>query len=76
MDKKKSEIDWKLGDVAIIKEGWDEARRLLFVLGPAVYVEQWWVPVIDYGMDPDPTFHKEAGLELTQFSWIEYAEQR
>lgn len=52
---------WAYGDVAVIKDGWDRAGTVLGVIGPAVFCEQWWVPVIDPD-EEDPTWHKEAGL--------------
>jgi hypothetical protein len=56
-----SEIDWQKGDTAVIKEGWDRAGIEFTVLGPAMFLEQWWVPVEDPD-EEDPDFHKEAGL--------------
>lgn len=59
---RKSEVDWKRGDTAQVRTGWDRAGIMFTVLGPAVYHRQWWVPV----EDPDekyPDFHKEAGLK-------------
>lgn len=52
---------WKAGDTAVIKDGWSMANNRLAVLGPAIFVEQWWVPVLDD--DGDPMFFKAAGLE-------------
>lgn len=57
----KSEVDWKVGDTAEVKEGWDRAGVRFAVLGPAVFLGQWWVPVEDPN-EEDPDFHKEAGL--------------
>jgi hypothetical protein len=60
--KATSAIAWKRGDVAKIKVGWEHGGRDMLVLGPAVFLEQWWVPV-KWPYEDDPTFHKEAGLE-------------
>jgi hypothetical protein len=57
----KSKINWQKNDIAVIKEGWDQAGKGLEVLGPAVYVEQWWVPVL-HPDEEDPSFYKEASL--------------
>lgn len=57
-----SKIDWKAGDVAIIRPEWHQAGFELNVLGPAVFSGQWWVPVVDPD-DENPTFYKEACLE-------------
>jgi len=64
----KSRIDWKAGDKAKIKEDWsDGGTGIVFpVLGPAIFSEQWWVPVIDIDDADDPTFFKEAALEKVQ----------
>ena len=63
-DIKKSEIDWQKGDTAEVKQGWERAGFRFDVLGPAVFLGQWWVPIEDpEDDDPDePTYHKEAGL--------------
>ncbi len=53
---------WAAGDRAIVLEDWDYAGAILPVLGPAVFVKQWWVPVIDPEC-PDPTWIKEAALK-------------
>ena len=51
-------------DVRIrMREGRDQAGILGTVLGETVYVEQFWVPV-KWDDEEDPTFCKEAGLEL------------
>lgn len=63
MTNQKSRIDWKQGDVAVIKKEWEGEGGKLQVLGPAIYVAQWWVPVID-PEDGDPTFVKEASIEM------------
>lgn len=52
---------WKKGDTAMIKDGWEGANNHMPVLGPAIFVGQWWVPILD--LDGDPTFFKAAGLE-------------
>ncbi len=44
-----------------IKPGWYCAGRGGKVLGPNVYSQQDWTPVL-WDDDPDPTFHKTAGL--------------
>jgi len=61
--KEKSKIDWKIEDIAIIKEHCENAGAFLRVLGPAVFLKQWWVPVEDPD-EEDPTYHKESCLEL------------
>jgi len=53
--------DWKAGDTAVVKEGWDAAGQRRNVLGPAIFQKQWWVPVED-PEDDGPTFQKEASL--------------
>ena len=58
----KLKIDWKAGDHAIVKDGWDRAGTVFRVLGPAVFLEQWWIPIEDPD-EEDPTFFKESGLE-------------
>jgi len=60
--KEKSNFDWKYGNHAVVKKGWEDEELVLFVLGPAIYWNQWWVPVVDV-QDGEPSFHKEAGLE-------------
>jgi len=62
MDKNKPKIDWKCGDVAVVREHWEGAGSTFDVIGPAVFVKQWWVPIIDKDDESEPTFHKEAGL--------------
>ena len=57
MDKPK----WRTGQVAEIKSGWHQAGKRMKVLGPAVFVNQWWVPVLDPD-EEDPTFFKHAAL--------------
>ena len=57
----KSEVPWHKGDIAEVREGWDRAGTRFTVLGPAIFLEQWWVPVEDPD-EEDPDFHKEAGL--------------
>ncbi len=52
---------WKRGDTAIIKTGWLNNGDQFKVLGAAIFVRQWWVPVI--GDDGDPSFFKASGLE-------------
>lgn len=52
---------WAYGDIAIVREDWWCAGKKFIVLGPAIFRDQWWVPVIDPDKD-DPTFFKEAGL--------------
>jgi len=64
----KSAIDWKKGDIAVIKEKWEHAGRKLKVLGPAIFSQQWWVPVLDKEEHEDPVFHKEAGLEKKEIT--------
>jgi hypothetical protein len=63
--EEKSRIDWKQGDIAAIKPGWHRFGVLFRVLGPAIFLKQWWVPVADPD-EEDPDFHKEAGLELLE----------
>lgn len=65
IDTKKSEIDWQPGDIARVKEGWDRAGTWFAVLGPAVFLKQWWVPIEDPS-EPDPTFFKEAALSKVE----------
>jgi len=60
--EEKSRIDWKAGDTAAIKPGWYRFGTIFKVLGPAVFLKQWWVPIEDPDKE-DPDFHKEAGLE-------------
>lgn len=45
-----------------IKQGWEREGAELTVIGPPVWNEQWWVPVLDPD-EEEPTFHKAAGLE-------------
>lgn len=52
---------WKKGDTAVVKDGWSLSNNHFTVLGPAIFLNQWWVPIIDD--DGDPTFFKAAGLE-------------
>jgi hypothetical protein len=60
----KSRIDWKRGDKAVIKSGWDKAGTVVEVLGSAIFLRQWWVPI--KGIDhEDPDFHKEAALDYS-----------
>lgn len=62
MSSEKSRIDWKRGDTAVVKTGWLKAGTKFKVLGPAIFLEQWWVPVEDPD-EEDPTFFKERGLD-------------
>lgn len=59
---KGSEIDWQKGDIAEVKEGWARAGTRFTVLGPAVFQEQWWVPITD-PVEEDPSYYKEASLK-------------
>lgn len=68
--KEKSRIDWKQGDTAVIGIGWDRSGIALSVLGPAIFLKQWWVPVKDPD-EVDPTFHKESSLELVKPELLE-----
>ena len=51
------------GDKIRIRKGWGDAGGTGVCLGPEIFVEQDWVPVIWDG-DEDPTFSKAAGLEV------------
>lgn len=55
-------IDWQKGDVAEVKVGWEMEGKHLKVLGSAVFLEQWWVPIEDPD-ECDPDFQKEASLK-------------
>jgi len=57
-----SDIDWRRGDTAEVKEGWARAGTRFNVLGPAVFQEQWWVPITD-PVEEDPSYYKEASLK-------------
>ena len=48
----------------IIREGWHDAGKQATVLGPPVFVEQYWLPVV-FDDEEDPTFFKLAGLRQT-----------
>lgn len=61
--KSPSAFDWRKGNVAVIKEGWEDAGQELRVLGPAIFHYQWWVPIIDEKIVDEPTFFKESALE-------------
>lgn len=55
-------IEWKRGDVAIIRPSWYIEGLELKVLGPALECGgYWWVPVEDEG---EPTFYKSDHLEI------------
>lgn len=57
----KSETDWKRGNTAVIKENCEFEGTRVQVLGPAIFLKQWWVPIV--GIDhEDPDFHKESTL--------------
>ncbi len=45
-----------------IKADWYDAKKQGRQVGSAVFVGQWWVPVLWDGSD-DPDFHKAAGLD-------------
>ena len=62
--KERTQI-WTQGDIAEVKQGWDRAGTIFTVLGPAVFLKQWWVPVDDVAED-DPDFFKEAALTLIE----------
>lgn len=64
----KSRVGWKAGDTAGLKIGWYGYPKEFKVLGPAVFVQQWWVPILDPD-DEDPSFFKEAGLDKLGKSW-------
>lgn len=57
-----SKVDWKRGDIAEIIEPWENWGTKFTVLGPAVFLGQWWVPIAEFDID-DPDFYKEAGLK-------------
>ena len=61
--EEKSRIDWKCGDTAIVAAGVHRQGVSFNVLGPAVFLKQWWVPIEDPD-EEDPSFHKESCLEL------------
>jgi len=47
----------------VIKQGWDQAGRVGYTLGPStMVVGQAWTPVLWNGED-DPDWHKTPGLE-------------
>ena len=52
---------WKAGDIAKVRKGWFMEGTEFKVLGPPIYVEQWWLPVVDPD-DGDPVFFKEGGF--------------
>lgn len=54
-------IDWQRGDTALIKEPWEGWGTKFIVLGPAVFLKQWWVPV-ESDEHGEPDFQKEASL--------------
>ena len=54
-------INWKKGDKAVIKKGWENEGQIFEVLGPAIYIKQWWVPVISSECE-DPDWYKEEAL--------------
>lgn len=45
----------------VIRDGWENAGKRGMVLGPPVFVEQNWTPVL-WDDEDDPDFHKTAGL--------------
>lgn len=61
MTTEKSMYRWRAGDVAMIKQGYEFSGMELDVIGEAILLNQWWVPVIDTE-DGDPTFYKEHAL--------------
>lgn len=50
-----------------IKKGWEGEGREGKRLGPDIYVEQNWTPVL-FDNEEDPTFFKSAGLEESPFT--------
>ena len=56
--------DWEKGDRARIKQGCEFAGSIIRVIGKAVYINQWWVPVIDPEDVDEPSFYKASCLEL------------
>jgi hypothetical protein len=58
---KTPKFNWKLGDTAVIKCHCEGERTKLQVLGPAIFVEQWWVPVL-HPEEEDPKWFKESHL--------------
>lgn len=63
MANEKSRVDWKVGDAAQVKPNVEGAGETFRVLGPAVFLRQWWVPIEDPD-EEDPTFFKESCLDL------------
>ncbi len=49
-----------------IKADWYDAKKKAVQVGPPVFVEQWWVPVL-WEDEEDPDFHKAAGLDGVVF---------
>jgi len=54
---------FKRGVRVRVKPDWAEAHQHGEVLCAAVYVSQWWVPVLWDG-EEDPDWFKAAGLEI------------
>ena len=48
---------------AKVKDGWAGAGMGLWVLGPAIHIEQWWYPVREFG-DDDPSFVKATCIDF------------
>lgn len=55
-------VTWGLGAVVKIKPFCEGEGKICLVLGAAVWVEQWWVPVLVEGAE-DPDFYKLNALE-------------
>jgi hypothetical protein len=45
-----------------VRKGWDREGEKAIILGPPVFKDQWWVPVLFEGED-DPDLHKAAAFE-------------
>ena len=54
--------DWQTNEIAQIKEKWDGAGKIVNVVGPPLFLGQWWVPILWPDME-DPDFIKAAALE-------------
>lgn len=60
-------IEWKVDDIAVVREHYDQAGKHYRVLGPAVFKGQWWVPIDDPD-EEDPSYYKEVALFKATFS--------
>jgi len=62
MSSEKDIPDFRKGDIVQVKKGFFSSEIQTEVLGPPIFVRQWWVPILDTTTE-EPNFFKAASLE-------------